>query len=71
MLRVHSIVSVDSEGRNEGLSRTPENFVFQLSEKIHFYKKGRNYEYFCKLKNIKIPVTYYNIDSNYKVLKLY
>lgn len=67
ILRVHSVINVESDGRNENTSESPENFIYQLTQPINFYKRGKTYEYFCRIENVRIPISFYNINSYYSV----
>ena len=63
--RVHSVVIVEDEGRNEGTSQSRTNFIYQLTQPINFYKRGKNYEYYVRIENVRIPISFYNINANY------
>ena len=63
--RVHSVIIVEDEGRNEATSLSRTNFRYQLTQPVNFYKRGKEYEYFCRMENIRIPISFYNINSNY------
>ena len=63
-LKTHAIIQVDSEDRTNtsvGIS----DFAIQLGSNIRF---NQNRRYFCRLENVKIPITFYNINSNYNTL---
>ena len=63
--RVHSVIIVEDEGRNEATSGSRTNFKYQLTQPVNFYKRGKQYEYFCRIENVRIPISFYNINSNY------
>lgn len=63
--KVHAIISVDSRGRNEGLSASNTDFLYQLTQPINFHKRGENKQYFVRIENVKIPVSFYNLNENY------
>ena len=63
--KVHAIVSVDSRGRNETLSSSNTDFLYQMTTPINFYKRSENKQYFIRIENIKVPVSFYNLNSNY------
>ena len=65
--KVHAIVAVDSRGRNEGISASQTDFVYQLTQPINFHKRSKDKQYFIRCENIKIPVAFYNVNSNYNV----
>jgi hypothetical protein len=62
--RVHSVIVVEDSGRNEN-STSRTNFRYQLTQPVNFYKRGRQYEYYCRVENIRIPISFYNINTNY------
>ena len=63
--RVHSVIIVEDEGRNEATSISRTNFKYQLTQPVNFYKRGKQYEYFCRIENVRIPISFYNINTNY------
>ena len=63
--RVHSVIIVEDEGRNENTSTSRTDFKYQLTQPVNFYKRGRKYEYYARIENIRIPISFYNINSNY------
>lgn len=63
--RVHSVIVVEDSGRNEANSLSRTNFKMQLTQPVKFYKRGRQYEYYCRIENVRIPISFYNINSNY------
>ena len=63
--RVHSVIIVEDEGRNENTSTSRTDFIYQLSQPVKFYKRGKNYEYYARIENIRIPISFYNINSNF------
>jgi hypothetical protein len=67
MEKLHAVISVESEGRNEGLSNSPTNFIYQLTQPINFTKRSKNKQYFTRIENVRVPVSFYAINSNYNV----
>ncbi len=65
--RVHSVILVEDEARNENVSTSRTNFKYQLTQPVNFFKRGRNYEYFARIENVRIPMSFYNINSNFNV----
>ena len=63
--KVHAIISVDSRGRNETLSASNTDFLYQMTQPINFHKRSENKQYFIRIENIKVPVSFYNLNSNY------
>lgn len=66
--KVHAIIHVDSRGRNEGLSKSKTDFLYELTQPINFYKRSENKQYFIRVENVKVPVSFYNISSNYNTI---
>jgi len=62
--RVHSVIIVEDEGRNDN-SINRSNFKYQLTQPVNFYKRGKDYEYYVRLENVRIPISFYNINSNF------
>ena len=63
--KVHAIVLIESNGRNENTSVSPTDFIFQLTQPINFFKRSAIKQYFVRLECIRIPVSFYNINANY------
>ncbi len=63
--KVHAVIIVENNGRNDNTSVSPTEFIFQLTQPINFYKRGRNKQYFARIENIRIPISFYNINSNF------
>ena len=66
-MKVHAVISVEDVGRNEGISVSRTNFLFQLTQPIKFPKRSKNKQYFARIENIRIPITFYNINSTNNV----
>ena len=64
----HAIVIVENDERNLNTSRSATDFVFQLTEPINFHKRSSNKQYFMRIENIRIPISFYNINSNFNTL---
>lgn len=62
--KTHVVLEVDSVERTSG---SIGNFNFLLKRHITFNK---NRQYFVRLENIRIPISYYNINSTNNVFKL-
>ena len=67
--RVHGIIVIEDEGRNENTSKSRTDYIFQLTQKLNFYKRNKNYEYFVRIENVRIPITFYNINTNYQTFQ--
>jgi hypothetical protein len=62
----HAVIKVSPRGRNTGTSVSQTNFVYQLSQPVHFKARQNPLKsYFVRIENAKIPITFYNINSNY------
>jgi hypothetical protein len=64
MDKTHAIIEIDSRDRTSG---SIDNFEIILKNPIYL---NRNRQYFCRLENIRIPTSFYNIDSNYNTLSV-
>ena len=65
MEKIHAGIIVEDEGRNENTSISGTNFVYQMTQPIKFTKRSRDKQYFCRIENIRIPISFYNINSNF------
>jgi hypothetical protein len=70
MLKHHVSLVVEDEGRNPGLSRSATDFVYQLTQPLTFHNKSLDKQYFVSIQNVRIPITFYNINSNYNTFTL-
>lgn len=61
--KLHTKVEVENDKRNLNTSLSPENFLFQLTETLKFKRTDK--QYFCRIEDIRIPISFYNINSNY------
>tara|TARA_R110000851_G_scaffold197591_1_gene348681 strand:+ start:169 stop:996 length:828 start_codon:yes stop_codon:yes gene_type:complete len=64
----HAIVVVENEERNLNTSRSATDFIFQLTEPITFSKRSANKQYFMRIEDIRIPISFYNVNSNFNTL---
>lgn len=67
MEKIHAVVVVDDDGRNEGLSTSRTNFIYQLTHPITFYKRSVDKQYFARIENVRIPISFYAVNDNYNV----
>lgn len=63
--KIHAVIIVENKGRNENTSISPTDFIFQMTTPINFFKRGRFKQYFARIENIRIPISFYNINSNF------
>ena len=62
--KTHAIVELDSSLRTSG---PIENWEMILRHPVYL---NRNRQYFIRVENIKIPTSFYNINSNFNVLNI-
>lgn len=60
--KTHVIIEIDSRERTSG---SINDFQIILKNPVYL---NRNRKYFCRLENLRIPTSFYNIDSNYNKL---
>ena len=63
--KVHAVIQVENRGRNENTSISETDFIYQLTQPINFFKRSRDKQYFARIENVRIPISFYNINSNY------
>ena len=64
----HAVIKISPRGRNQGTSRSETDFIYQLTQPVHFEARQNPLKsYFVRIENAKIPISYYNINSNYSV----
>ena len=62
-------VTIIIENKNRALkSRSESNFIYQLTQPIKFTKRSNNKQYYVRIENIRIPVSFYNINAYNNVL---
>lgn len=62
--KTHVVLEVDSAERSRGV---PGNFELLLKRHITFNKQR---QYFMRLENIRVPISYYNINSTNNVFRV-
>ena len=62
-LKQHATIIVESD-RRALKSKSPCDFIYQLTQTIKFTKRSRDKQYFIRLENIRIPISFYNINEN-------
>lgn len=66
--KIHAVILVDSDRRYNGEANANEsNFSFRLTHPITFYKRNKDKQYFIRIENIRLPVSFYSINSDYNV----
>lgn len=62
--KTHCIIEIDSNDRTKG---EINDFEIILKHPVYL---NRDRQYFCRIENIRIPTSFYNIDSNYNTLQI-
>ena len=62
--KTHAIVEIDSSDRTKG---SISDFEIILKHPIYL---NRERQYFVRIENIRLPTSFYNIDSNYNTLQI-
>ena len=62
--KTHAIIEIDSSVRTRG---TIDDFEIILKHPIYL---NRERQYFVRIENIRLPTSFYNIDSNYNTLQI-
>ena len=65
ILKSHCIIIIEDMGRNEANSISRTNFIMQLTQPVTFTKRSRDKQYFARIEDIRIPISFYNINENY------
>ena len=61
--KIHAVVIVENAGRNENTSISPTDFIYQMTQPITFHNRSKFKQYFARIENIRIPISFYNINS--------
>ena len=61
--KTHAIIEIDSSDRTSG---SINDFEIILKHPIYL---NRERQYFVRIENIRLPTSFYNIDSNYNTLQ--
>lgn len=64
-MKLHASFQVESAMRNLGTSKSGTDFVIQLTQPITFHNRSKRKQYFVRPQNIRLPIAFYNINSNY------
>ena len=62
-LKQHATIIVEND-RRALKSRSACDFVYQLTQTIKFTKRSQKKQYYVRLENVRIPISFYNINSN-------
>lgn len=65
--KVHAVVKVDSKQR-QTISPSNTDFSYFIQTPINFYKRSPLKQYFVRLENVKIPMSFYNVNDNYDTI---
>lgn len=63
--KIHAVVTIEDKGRNTNTSRGATDFTYQLTQPINFFKRSSTKQYFVRIEDIRIPISFYNINNNY------
>ena len=61
--KVHAIISIDSKDRHSS-SISQEKFKYFLKHPITFHKRSAEKQYYCRIENVRIPVSFYAYASD-------
>ena len=61
-LKQHATIVVENDHRALK-SRSPTDFTYQLTQPIKFNKRSYDKQYYIRIENIRIPISFYNINS--------
>lgn len=61
----HAVVKFDSRNRNLPSSSTNTNYEFFMNTPINFFNRSKNKQYFVRIENVKIPMSFYNVRDGY------
>ena len=62
-LKQHATVIVENDHRALK-SKSATNFIYQLTQPIKFSKRSYNKQYYIRIENVRIPISFYNINSS-------
>ena len=65
--KLHVGIIVENDNRNLNTSLGATDFVWQLTQPVNFHKRSKHKQYFVRLENIRIPISFYNINANFNV----
>tara|TARA_R110000868_G_scaffold50863_6_gene161928 strand:+ start:1966 stop:2829 length:864 start_codon:yes stop_codon:yes gene_type:complete len=63
--KVHCVVIVDSNNRHVSQSRSLSDFIFRMATPVNFHKRSQSKQYFARIENVNLPISFYAINSNY------
>jgi len=61
-LKQHATIIVENEHRALK-SKSATDFVYQLTQPIKFTKRSYDKQYYIRIENVRVPVSFYNINS--------
>lgn len=61
-LKQHATIIIENDQR-ASKSRSATDFVYQLTQPIKFLKRSQNKQYFIRIENVRIPISFYNINA--------
>ena len=63
--KLHASIIVEDLGRNENTSISRTDYIYQLTQPVNFFKRSKNKQYFARIENVRIPISFYNINANF------
>lgn len=61
-LKQHATIIVENQNRALK-SKSETDFVYQLTQPIKFTKRSKNKQYYIRIENVRVPISFYNINS--------
>lgn len=67
-LKQHATIIVENDHRALK-SKSATDFIYQLTQPIKFIKRSYNKQYYIRIENVRVPISFYNINSYNNVFK--
>ncbi len=61
-LKQHATIIVENDHRALK-SRSATDFVYQLTQPVKFTKRSHDKQYYVRIENVRVPISFYNINS--------
>lgn len=68
MLKTHAAVLVENNKRYNPSLNNQCNFQYRLTQLVKFFNRSENKQYFTRIQNIRLPISFYNITTNNNTL---
>ena len=66
--KVHAVIIVDSAKRHISQSKSRTDFIYRMVFPVNFYNRGKDKQYFVRIENVNLPISFYAINSTNNVL---